>query len=231
MKRWTAWVAVLLVVALLSGCADAGSYVKDHYPLVSAQGSGSNIAKVYSAEGKSVPTVANELASEENPREKSKESPDQMFLVYDDKIVNIQKDPKNPNDSLVEIDSVQYAKEHYDSSFLEGYLTATILQSLFGGGWFNRHSDYPGYRGYSSAPAYGTSTGGTTQAPSSGTNKPSTSQGSGSFSTGKSGTSASTGSVRKDDGSIPKVSNGAGSSYGSGSTPKTSTRSGSFKRK
>lgn len=227
MKRWTAWVAVLLVTALLSGCADAGSYVKDHYPLVSAQGSGGNIAKVYSAEGKTVPTVANELASEEKPREKSKESPDQMFLVYDNKIVNIQKDPKNENNSLVEIDTVQYAKEHYDSSFLQGYLTATVLQSLFGGGWFNRASAYPNYRGYSSAPSTGWSTPSTSAQSGTGTNKPSTSQGSGSFSSGKSGS----GSVRKDDGSVPKVSNGAGSSYGSKSTPKTSTRSGSFKRK
>jgi hypothetical protein len=236
MKRWTAWVAVLLVAALLSGCADAGSYVKDHYPLVSAQGSGSNIAKVYSAEGKSVPTVAHELASEEKPREMSKESPDQMFLVYDNKIVNIQKDPKDEKNSLVEIDSVQYAKEHYDSSFLQGYLTATVLQSLFGGGWFNRQPSYPGYRGYSTAPAYGGGTTGTVPPSSYGssgssgtTTKPSTSQGSGSFSTGKTGS----GSVRKNDGSVPKVSNGAGSSssFGSKSAPRTSTRSGSFKRK
>jgi hypothetical protein len=226
MKRWTAWIAVVLAVALLAGCADAGAYVKDRYPLVKAEGQGSQVVKVYSAEGKDVPTVAKELAAEERPREMSKESADQMFLVYDDKIINLQKDPKNPANTLVEIDTIAYARDHYDSSFLQGYLTATVLQSLFGGGWFNRAPAYPGYRGYTSVnPNVG---GGFSSAPQSGpdTKQPATTQRSGTFSTGKSGSD----SVRKYDGSVPKVSNGAGSSFGA-SKPNTSTRSGSFSRR
>ena len=60
-----------------------------------------------------------------------------MFLVYNDKVINVQKDPSDSKNTLVQIDSIEYAKSHYDSSFLQGYLTATLLQSLFGGGWFN----------------------------------------------------------------------------------------------
>lgn len=227
MKRWTAWTAVVLAVALLAGCADAGAYVKDRYPLVKAEGQGSQMVKVYSAEGKDVPTVAKELAAEEKPRETSKQSADQMFLVYDDKIVNLQKDPQNAANTLVEIDSISYAKEHYDSSFLQGYLTATVLQSLFGGGWFNRAPAYPGYRGYTSvAPNVGGSVGSPQGSSGPDTKQPATSQRSGSFSTGKSGAD----SVRKSDGSVPKVSNGAGSSF-STSKPNTSTRSGSFSKR
>jgi hypothetical protein len=224
MKRFSGWVAIFLVVALLTGCADAGTYVKDHYPLIKAEGQGSQVVKVYTAEGKDVPTVAGELAAEEHPRETSKQSPNQMFLVYDDKIINLQKDPQNAANTLVEIDTIAYAKEHYDSSFLQGYLTASILHSLFGGGWFNSPPAANGYRGYTSVnPNIGSAP---RQSPS--VQQPTTSKGSGSFSTGKSGTGSD--SIRKYDGSVPKVSNGAGSSYGS-SKPHTSTRSGSFSRR
>lgn len=229
MKRWTAWISLLLAVALLGGCANADSYVKDHYLLVNVQGAGNSVSKVYAAQGKSVPAVAAELAAEEKPREKSQESPDQMFLVYDNKIVNIQKDPKNADNSLVEINTIEYARDHYDSSFLQGYLTATVLQSLFGSGWLG--SSHGGYRGYSTAPYSPAPAGGSGSAgPGSSASQPSTSKGSGSFTSGNSSPSAS-GSVRKNDGSVPKVSNGAGSSGRSYSTPRTSSRSGSFKRR
>ena len=49
----------LIIIALLTACgADAGRYIKDEYPLVSVDGKGSNMSKVYSVEGKNVPTVA-----------------------------------------------------------------------------------------------------------------------------------------------------------------------------
>jgi uncharacterized protein (DUF1330 family) len=40
-----------------------------------------------------------------------------MFLVYKDKVINIQKDPSDSNNTLVQLDSIEYAKSHYDSSF------------------------------------------------------------------------------------------------------------------
>ncbi|MBD0381126.1 DUF4247 domain-containing protein [Paenibacillus sedimenti] len=229
MKKWTSWLSFLLIISLLTACgADAGSYVKNEYPLVSVDGSGNNLSKVYAVEGKSVPDVAEELAAKESPEEKSKESEDQMFLLYKDKVINIQKDPKDSNNTLVQIDSIEYAKSHYDSSFLQGYLAATLLQSIFGGGWFNNRTSYD-YRGYTRTPAYNTGTGKTT-APAtdiSKDKKPATSDRTGSF---KSGTgSPNTGSsstTRRNDGSTPnKVSTP------SGSKPSTSTRSGSFKRR
>ena len=58
MKRWTSWVSFLLIIALLTACgADAGRYIKDQYPLVSVDGKGSNLSKVYLVENKSVPAV------------------------------------------------------------------------------------------------------------------------------------------------------------------------------
>src|SRR4051794_36327763 len=114
-KRLLSWLPLLLVFTLLAGCGDAGNYVKNNYSLVDVEGQGKTTAKVYSVEGKDVPTVVHEIAANETPKETSKESKDQMFLVYDNKIVNVQKDPKIEANTLVEIDSVEYAKQNYDS--------------------------------------------------------------------------------------------------------------------
>jgi hypothetical protein len=234
MKRWTSWVALIVMVCLLAACGNAGNYVKDQYPLISADGNGNNLSKVYSAEGKTVPVVANELAAKEPPKEKSKESPDQMFLLYSDKVINIQKDPKNSNNSLVQIDSIEYAKNHYDSSFLQGYLAATLLQSVMGGGWFgnNRSGEY---RGYSQTPTY-SSSGSATSKQTVKEKTPVTSDRTGTFSTNRksvtsnsdigSSSSGSSSTNRKNDGSTQNRI-----TKSSGSKPSTSSRSGSFSRR
>jgi hypothetical protein len=235
-KRLLQWLSIFLVFSLLVGCGDASNYVKDNYSLTDVQGQGKSTAKVYSVEGKDVPTVAKEIAGKEQPQEVSKESADQMFLVYDNKIVNIQKDPKVEGNSLVEIDSIEYAKQNYGSSFLQGYIASSLLQSLFGGGWFNgnRGNDYRGYSSSKRYDDYGRyqtpppRTGGAA-APSQ--TAPTTTDRKGSFGTPstppKSSTSGGS-NVRKNDGSTPTYK---APSSSSGSKPSTSTRSGSFKRK
>ncbi|MDF2649682.1 MAG: putative lipoprotein [Paenibacillus sp.] len=221
MKRWTSWVSFLLIIALLTACgADAGRYIKDQYPLVSVDGKGSNLSKVYLVENKSVPAVSAELAAKESPKEKSKDSDDQMFLVYNDKVINVQKDPSESKNTLVQIDSIEYAKSHYDSSFLQGYLTATLLQSLFGGGWYNSKRPYD-YKGYTRTPTYNTG-GGKATTPTTDVSKdkkPTTSDRTGTFNGG-------TGTTRRNDGSTPnKVTKP------SVSKPSTSKKTGSFKRR
>lgn len=226
-SKWYKWIAVLMVFTLLVGCSNVGDYVKDNYSLVKADGKGNNMSKVYSVEGKKVPEVSKELANKEKPKEMSKESDDQMFLLYKDQVINVQKDPENANNTLVEMNTIEYAKQHYDSSFLQTFLTAAALQSVLGGGWFNSHSN-SNYKGYSSTPQ---------QQNSGSTNKkdtPSTSDRKGSFDTGKKNTESSiksgrnessSSSSRKNDGSAPKVKSDTGSK------PGTSGRSGSFSTK
>lgn len=229
MKRWTSWLSFVLIIALLTGCgADAVRYIKDEYPLVSVEGKGTNLSKVYLVEGKNVPAVATELAAKESPKEKSKESEDQMFLVYSDKVINIQKDPSESKNTLVQVDSIEYAKTHYDSSFLQGYLTATLLQSLFGGNWFNNKGSYD-YRGYTRTPTYNAGNGNAT-APTTDTSKdkkPTTSDRTGTFKSGTANpSSGSSSTARKNDGSTPnKVTKP------STSKPSTSKKTGSFKRR
>jgi len=241
-SRWTAWICMLLVAALLSGCANAANYVKDTYPLVSVAGKGKEAAQVYEAEGKTVPEVAKELSAQEQPQEISKEDPDQMFLIYSNRIINLQKNPENAENTLIEIDSIEYAKENYDSSFLEGYLAATLLQSLLGGDWWDSS-----YKRYSTPyKGYSTSTGkSSSSVSSSDEKKPTTSDRTGSFNS--KGTAASSGSttssktstssksstgkwtsassVRKNDGSTPSFKSSVKTK------PSTSSRTGSFKVK
>lgn len=221
-NRWTAWICMLLVVALMSGCANAANYVKDTYPLVSADGKGKTTAKVYEAEGKTVPEVAGELAAQEKPQETSKEDPDQMFLIYDNRIVNLQKNPENAANTLIEIDSIEYAKSHYDSSFLEGYLTATLVQSIFGGDWWDKsYKKYSNpYKGYSTAvPSKSASPGSSS---STDEKKPTTTDRTGSFSS--KGTTPSSGSS---SGSASSGSSSGKSSTSTGSSSSSSSSSGS----
>lgn len=139
------------LVSLLSGCG-APPNVKESYPLESVNRDGSATSYVYRAAGKSVPVVAQELSEENKPDDISADNNERMFLVYGDDIYHLQQDPAKPEDTLIEIDSKEYVRRNYDSSFLQGYLTAVLISDLFdslsgkyGGG---------GYRGYTSKDVY-----------------------------------------------------------------------------
>ena len=85
---------------------------------------------------KSVPDVAGELIAANTPDQSSPEDTERMFLVYGDEYYHLQ-DPQKPTDTLIEIDSKEYVQRNYDSSFLQGYLTAVLIGNLFdsmGGG-------------------------------------------------------------------------------------------------
>ncbi|MFE6798878.1 DUF4247 domain-containing protein [Paenibacillus chitinolyticus] len=234
MNRWTSWISCLLVFVLLTGCApNAGDFIRQEYNLTSADGSGSNLSKVYTAENKDVPTVAKELAAREKPREISKESQDQMFLLYPDKVINLQRDDQNPANTLVQLDSIQYAREHYSPSFLQTFLTAAMLQSVLGGGFLaNRGAS--DYRGYRSTPTYRGTPGGYSPGTGTGTTKPPvTSEREGSFRTpgSPSGTTGGIGTGMGAGGRRSEITNPGRTKPGIGTRPGTSGRSGSFKRR
>lgn len=228
MRSWRLWLAFLLTAALLAGCTNASSYVRDNYPLVDVDGKGKSAAKVYLSEGKTVPETAHAIADKEKPRELSKDSTEQMFLVYDNRIINVQKDPENDKNSIIEIDSIEYARDHYDSSFLQGYLTAVLIDTIFGNNWSKQASSRgsPTYQGYGTS---GKATQQTQAGKSDTTKQPSTTSGTGSFTskgnTGSSSSSSSSGSsTGKDTGS-------SGSSSASSTAPSSSGSTGNFTTK
>lgn len=142
------FLALSLVASLASGCGS--QTVSATYPLESVIQNGPESSKVYRAENKTVPQVAQELAEQRKPREMSKEDPERMFLVYPDEWYHLQRDVNKPSDTLIEVDNQEFVRQNYDFGFLEGYLLAQLLDNLF-----DSHKRYPGqYRGYTSKDIY-----------------------------------------------------------------------------
>ena len=110
------------LLSLLAGCGGGSSstsasmnaqdYIKNKYSLESADGSGSNMQKVYRASGQSVPDVAAKIADQQKPDEMSKSDSDDMFLVYNNDIIHVQQDGEKQSDTLIEVDSKQYVQQH-----------------------------------------------------------------------------------------------------------------------
>jgi len=150
--RWFQSIKLLLVPPLflltLAGC---GPSVGGTYPLESVSAKDQQTSRVYRAENKTVPVVAKELADQNEPDEMSKEDDQHMFLIYPDEVYHIQQDAAKPADTLIEVDSKEYVRNNYDSSFLQGYILASVLDDLFDG---HKRSYQGGYRGYTSRDIY-----------------------------------------------------------------------------
>src|SRR5690606_30407314 len=108
--------------------------VAETYPLESVNKSGSETSHVYRAAGESVPLVAGLLAERRVPKQVSPEDEERMFLVYNDEWVHLQRDPDNPEDTLIEVSSTSYVQNNYSPSFLEMYLLASVIGDLFDSG-------------------------------------------------------------------------------------------------
>lgn len=152
MRLISKWLGVVLAVSvLLTGCGmdTASQYVKDKYQFESVNGVGNQQQKIYRAAGQTVPDTAKQIAAENKPDEMSAPNDKDMFLVYPDSVIHVQQDPQKTEDALVEVDTKEYVKQHYDPSFLEGYLAATIISNMFGSNWRSYpHGDYRGYSDY-----------------------------------------------------------------------------------
>ncbi|SFS60741.1 DUF4247 domain-containing protein [Paenibacillus sp. BC26] len=151
---------VTLIVPLLAACG-LNKTIEENYPLESVNGSGNETSYVYRAAGVSVPEVAKALIDESKPQQQSPEKTDHMFLVYSDRVVHLQQDAAKPEDTLIEVDSKEYVRNNYSSSFLQGYLIASILGDLFDNGRYGHGT----YRGYTDRDKYKPK-GGTYHAPS-----------------------------------------------------------------
>ncbi|MBN3527412.1 DUF4247 domain-containing protein [Paenibacillus apiarius] len=137
--KWT--IMICLIVPLLAACGQFD--LSESYPLESVTREGQSTSYIYRAAGTSVPDAAQAIADKRKPEQISENSDERMFLVYRDELIQIQQDPNNPEDSLIEVDSKEYVRQNYDRSFLETYITYKILDSLF-----DSVRGYGQYRGY-----------------------------------------------------------------------------------
>lgn len=138
-----------LLVSLLSGCGAGAPNVKETYPLESVNRNGNATSYVYRAANQSVTAVADTFSSQQIPDQISPVNNERMFLVYGSQWYHLQQDIQKPEDTLVEIDSEQYVRDNYDTSFLQMYLTARLIGSLF-----NSPYSTGSYRGYGTRDIY-----------------------------------------------------------------------------
>lgn len=137
------------IIPLLTACTISDT-VKEQYPLESVNGSGNQTSYVYRAANRSVPDVASDFNEQRKPKQQSETSTERMFLVYSDEVIDLQQAPDAPEDTLIEINSTEYVRQNYSSSFLQAYLIASVLDDLFDKGKYGSGK----YRGYSSKDTY-----------------------------------------------------------------------------
>lgn len=137
------------IVPLLTACTFSDN-VKEQYPLESVNGSGNQTSYVYRADNRSVPDMAADFVEQRKPKQQSEASTERMFLVYSDEVIDLQQAPDASEDTLIEINSTEYVRQNYSSTFLQAFLIASVLDDLFDKGKYGKGK----YRGYSSKDTY-----------------------------------------------------------------------------
>ncbi|MBC9785002.1 DUF4247 domain-containing protein [Heliobacterium chlorum] len=217
----------LIFMLLLTGCGQqkAADFISQHYSLEAAQqdGTGSS-SKTYRAAQTPVGEVATAIVSAEKPNEQSAYNDDKMVLLYNNNsIITVTKDANLPQDSLVNVSSVQFVKEHTSSGFWQGYLLGNTLERIFG----SSPSPYstPSYTPNNSYPfptkssVYGTSSDSSKGKIDGTTVKPTTSSGTGTV------TRKSTDTTSTPAESVPSSVSGSTSSKSTVSSPPKTTSS------
>ncbi|RSL33362.1 DUF4247 domain-containing protein [Salibacterium salarium] len=147
MKRSKAIIGCILTTVLLSGCL-SGDFISNTYELENVMEDGANNqSSIYRAEGSTVPEVAETIQGETKPEDVSSEDEERMFLVYQDRTVQVMEDPENQQDALVEVSEKEFVENNYSPSLLETYAMYRIIGDLYNMGGQNRDRGYEGYVG------------------------------------------------------------------------------------
>lgn len=139
---------LVLGASILAGCS--GQSAVGGYPLLSVSKNGNQESYIYQADNQTVPEVAKKLSGQRKPEQMSKTDSQQMFLVYSNELYDIQKDKKNPNNTVIEVSNKAFVDNNYSSSFLKGYLSAVLLDQIFQLG----QNAVGNYRGYTNSKTY-----------------------------------------------------------------------------
>ncbi len=137
----------LSCIFLLSACGNetqgstGGSFFKDGIAefisttyilqdVVSSQERSKEISEIYIAENKSIDEVANELQDYEKPREVSEKKDDKQVLIYQDTFVILTVDEDNPANTMVEISTYDFVRNHYSPDFFDGLFVLWLLDDV-----------------------------------------------------------------------------------------------------
>jgi ABC-type glycerol-3-phosphate transport system substrate-binding protein len=148
LKKMT--ILIIAVSMLLAGCGDIKDTIGDQYQYEDVVYDDANsVTRIYRTSGTSVEKVAKELNEKHPAKEISKEDPERMLLMYEDDLVQVIKDPDQPQDVIVEVSEREFVRRNADRSMLETYFTLAILMNFLN---YSRSSAYygsgGGYYGY-----------------------------------------------------------------------------------
>ncbi|MGY4690883.1 DUF4247 domain-containing protein [Salibacterium sp. K-3] len=136
------------LILLLTGCLSQGGVASQHYELENVmEDEAGNESHVYRAENSTVPEAVETIREDSEPVEVSEEDEERMFLVYEDRTIQVMKDAEQPEDSLVEVSEQEFVENNYRPSMLETYAMFRIMSDLYNMGSRNRDREYEGYVG------------------------------------------------------------------------------------
>ncbi len=130
----------------MTGCTSSNDVVSRNYELENVmEDNANNESYIYRAEAAAVPEVAETIQQDSEPVETSAEDDERMFLVYEDRTIQVMEDPEQPQDSLVEVSEKEFVKNNYSPSLLETYAIYRIIRGLYNMGNQDRDREYQGY--------------------------------------------------------------------------------------
>ncbi|SFL93444.1 DUF4247 domain-containing protein [Salibacterium qingdaonense] len=142
------FIIMIALVFLLTGCLSGGGVVSQHYELENVmEDEAGNESHVYTAPDTTVPQAAATIQEDSSPEEVSAEDEERMFLVYDDRTIQVMEDSQNPGDTLVEVSEQEFVENNYSPSMLETYAMFRIMSDLYNMGARTRDKQYEGYVG------------------------------------------------------------------------------------
>lgn len=144
------FIAILLSGTILSACSNPFSnrtildVVKKHYTIndtVKSSVDSSDTARIFTAKNKSINQVKSVLTKEMKPSKVSDKANGKQALVYDNYIVTLTQDDKNPKNTNIEVATYGFVRDNYRPSFFQGLLTYYFLSHLFGvNNWASRQN-------------------------------------------------------------------------------------------
>lgn len=130
MKRWISY-SFFLVLIIMGGCSSVQGAVDNTYPLEDiVYDDRENKSEIYRASNQTVTTVANQIMDTNEPMYEASKN-DRHLMIYDDLLVQVFEDPKDANDSLVEMSGEEFVRNNYSTAFFSDYGIAREAEEEF----------------------------------------------------------------------------------------------------
>ncbi|WP_261132023.1 DUF4247 domain-containing protein [Bacillus sp. Marseille-Q3570] len=137
MRRKVIGISIAATFLLLVACGSASvlDWIAEHYPLedvVESSTDPDDVARIYVGEQQTISEVSSQIQKDHQPEESSEIKEDKQILVYDDYFVTLTQDEDDPDNTLIEVASNEFARDNYRPGFFNGFIAYYILDRTFG---------------------------------------------------------------------------------------------------